>query len=219
MMPPISPRTLPSHPALFVASGLGLTYLMTQSWQRQWLPNAIVALVLGVSGTLMFYDYFIRFPRQTEVYYYYDVDKLDALNYLASLTDGNTVFLSRLWAGHASVTFLRGPYGIKSIDTSSTVVLPPLGQGLIYAFPPEQRERTAAMTALWPDAHVEAVPDPHGQVLLYVVQVADPVVKETGWPASLQPTQITMAQFDDGPTLLGMSTEPHNMAFTLFLAR
>lgn len=217
-------RTLPTHPALFITTGLGLSWLwnlarssmpfikssplMMSPLFMQRAGRAMAVLVVGVSGAWTFYDYFVKFPQRQELYYVYDVDKLDALRYLESLTQANQLYLSQLWAGHASVTFLRGEYGIRSLDTSDTIVLPPPGLGVVYAFPAEQDERAQEMAAALNVASIERTTDPYGKQLLSIVQADAQALGQ--WPNGLAPQQPMMAQFEDGPTLLGLSPNRFN---------
>ena len=78
-------RSLPALPALFVPAGLGLAAivgfvarLFRGERRSVWLGYGAAALILIISATFAFRDYFIRFPSDPEAYYAYDVDKLDA---------------------------------------------------------------------------------------------------------------------------------------------
>jgi len=207
-------RTQPAHPALFTPVGLGLTWLATRRWFTPWFAPSLAGAILVISGAWAFYDYFVDFPQRTEVYYVYDVDKLDALNTLAPYTKDNQVYLSRLWAGHATVTFLRSQYGIKSIDTSDTLVLPPPGESAVYAFPAEQEERAEQIVETLPGTTLRSVPDRHGKTLLYITQTDAAHLR--AWPPALTPQQTHEAHFAQAPTLLGMRTEPNDTSITLF---
>src|SRR5690606_3651069 len=130
------------------------------------------ALILLYSTGQMSYDYFVRFAQSPDVYYMYDADKLDALDYLSQYTGENQVYLSQLWGDmHSTVYLLRHRMGIKSLDTADTLVLPPPGKGAVYAFPSEQMERAEQVAALWPGIAVESIPDPYGNVLLHIVKI------------------------------------------------
>ena len=201
-------RTLPTHPALFVAAGLGLTWIWGHAWllsgtMPQWLGAATACMVLAISGGWTFYDYFVAFPQNKELYYIYDVDKQDALEFLQPMAADHQVYLSQLWAGHASVAFMLGDYGFKSLDTSDTIVLPPPGTGAVYAFPAEQQERAEFMATALNAGAVQTTVDPYGQPLLAIVRVDAPRLDQ--WPANLGPQQSNLASFEEAPTLLGMS--------------
>lgn len=209
-------RTLPTHPALFLTTGLGLTWLVTRNLRFDWAGYALVGVVLFLSGLQTYNDYFVRFPKRTEVYYFYDQDKLDALNYLTSYTERNTVYLSELWAGHASVAFLRGQYGIKSLDISDTLVLPAAGKGAVYAFPGEQMDRAEDLHRLLDGSTLEHISDKYNNTLLHLVQIAQAANHKQNLSANYMPQQTTEAFFDDGPTLVGLSTDSSKDALTLF---
>ncbi|MEZ4557664.1 MAG: phospholipid carrier-dependent glycosyltransferase [Caldilineaceae bacterium] len=199
-------RALPALPALFVPAGLGLTWLAGRRAPVRWLGPAAVAVILVASAASTVRDYFGRFAADAAVYYTYDADKLDALNYLAGLTDENKVYLSQLWGErHATVYYLRGRAGIESFDAADTLVLPPPGLGAVYGFPSEQHERAEQIQALWPDATLTDLTDPYGNHLITVVQV--PAASAAVWPASLTPTATTQASWLDAPTLLGLRDE------------
>ena len=227
--PPNFSRTLPALPALFVAVGLGLTWiadgvsnLLCQD-RLAALPKAIrnrhvaagyglVALILMVSGGLAFYDYFVRFANEPEAYYAYDADKLDAWDQLQDLAETGQVYLSKLWADHATVEFLRPGSSIKPLDTSNTVVLPPPGSDAIYALPPEQDQRAAGLASLWPGASRQQILDRYGQPLLEVVRVDAASLREL--PPALAPQRQVEVAFTDAPDLLGMKED--DGAITLF---
>ena len=195
-------RTLPALPALFVPAGLGLAWLWEQRRPMLWAGP----LVVYSTGQTV-YDYFVRFAQRPEVYYMYDGDKLDALNYLSQFTGENQVYLSQLWGDlHSTVYFLRSNMGIKSLDTSDTVVLPPPGMGAVYAFPAEQAERADQLASLWPGVEPQPVLDPYGKPLLSVVTLD--AATAAGWPPTYTPSMTRTASFEDAPKLVGMRADP-----------
>lgn len=208
-------RALPALPALFVTVGLGLTGIA--GWHRptRWFGLALALGIVAASGAIAAYDYFVVFPARPEVYYAYDADKLDALDYLSTLSDDNSVYLSELWGDeHATVYFLRGRAGVNSYDNADLLVLPREGRGAVYAFPGEQLQRAQATAALWPGAEVELVEDPYGQLLLAVVPI--PAAQLADWPEQLAPEVELDAQFSEAPTLLGMRREDDGRAVWLY---
>jgi len=210
-------RTLPALPAIFVAAGLGLAWLATLpplSIKARGAGAILASSILLISGALAVRDYFVRFPSFPEVYYVYDADKLEALAYLNQQAATHEVYFDRLWADHTPVLALRSSKLVKSLDTAETVVLPPVGQNVLYAFPEEKARQADALTTFWPGEAAEIRLGQLGQNLLRVVtldaaQLAD-------WPPAIQPTNRLEARFDDAPTLLGLRTEPDNPAITLF---
>jgi hypothetical protein len=167
-----------------------------------------------VSGIISFYDYFVKFPRLPEVYFAYEANKLEVLDRLNQQADAYEVYLQPLWANHPPVRFLRSSQLVKALDTADTLVLPPPGYGLIYAYPPEMVREAERVAEFWPSAVVEAPPDPYGGPLYVQVKVeADQL---TTWPPGFQPVEPMEARFVDAPTLLGMQPGPRGGEFTLF---
>lgn len=197
-------RTLPSLPALFVAAGLGLTTVYEYEFGLPVAP-LIAGAILLISGGLATYDYFVRFPRAPGAYYAYDVDKLDAWQYLQTEADGRQIYISQLWGEQATIAFLRRGSTIRSLDTDDTIVLPPAGVGALYAFPPEQEGRAERLAGVWPEVQPQAVLDRYGRPLLLIVRIDAVTLRD--WPAGLQPTHVREAHFAGAPTLLGMRPE------------
>ena len=207
-------RTLPALPALFVPAGLGLTWIASIRRPVSYAGVGVAAAILLYSGVRSTVDYFVVFPAQQEVYYWYDADKLDALNYLATLTEDNEVYLSQLWGSyHATVSMLRRGMGIKSYDMGDTLVLPPAGMGAVYAFPSEQQDRAQQLAALWPDIEPKSIPDKFGNVLLYLVEV--PAGLASQLPERYSTMQSTPAAFVRAPDLIGQYSADPDKQVTL----
>ncbi len=208
-------RTLPALPALFVPVGLGIAWLVNQRQPLTWLGPIAAIVILIYSTVQMSYDYFVRFANSPDVYYMYDGDKLDALEYLSEYTGENQVYLSQLWGDmHSTVYLLRHGLDIKSVDTADTLVLPPPGQGALYAFPNEQLERAEQLAELWPGLTVESIPDPYGKILLYTVHID--AERAATWPPSYQPNTERRATFTDSPALVGMQATNPDKQVSLF---
>ncbi|MBE2236651.1 MAG: hypothetical protein IAE81_02605, partial [Caldilineaceae bacterium] len=194
-------RTLAAAPPVMLGAGLGLTWLTTRvQWQAAW-RYALAGALIAASGAVTFYDYFVRFPSYPEVYYVYDADKVDAVEWMKARGDaGYAIYLSPLWSTHATVTFLRD-YRIRSLDATQALVLPEPGKGAIYAFPSEQRNFADAVAALWGEP-VRTLDDRFGRPLMFYVQVE--AAQAQTWPADFAPDPIASARFDDAPSLIGM---------------
>lgn len=209
-------RTLPALPALFVAVGLGLTWLLavgpalahrlrrtTVTGAR--VSSALVAAILLISSASSLYDYFYRFPQREETYYAYDVDKLDAWAELQPLVADHQVYLSQLWAEHGTLRFLRRRKGIKALNLDNlidTVVLP-ADEGAVYAFPPEDSDQAERLASYWSGRAVRRTAyDRYGRPLLALVILDAAATRD--WPPALQPMQAIAARFQQAPTLLGL---------------
>lgn len=194
-------RTLAAVPPVLLGAGLGLTWIATRTSRNAVARYVAVGLLIFVSGVVTVLDYFVRFPAFPEVYYVYDADKVDAVDWMKTSADaGFAVYLSPLWSSHATVTFLRD-HRIRSLDTTQALVLPEPGKGVIYAFPSEQRDFADDLAAIWQEP-VQTLNDRFGRPLIFYVQVE--AGKAVTWPAGFAPDQTTMARFDDAPTLIGM---------------
>lgn len=225
-------RTLPTLPAVFVAVGLGTSWLLgllhgpvtTVFGTKAGVlisPTLIALLFIG-SGTKAAVDYFVVYPQMPESYYAYDADKLDALAALeARAAAGNTIYLAPLWSEHATFAFLRNTSIIKSLDSGETIVLPPPGQGAVFAFPAEKVDRAERLAREWEGVEASILPDRYGEPLLVLVEV--PADQLTTWPARFEPappdadtTTDLPARFDDAPTLLGLQQRNDNRELRLF---
>lgn len=203
-------RTLPALPALFLAAGLGLNWIVNTAGRRGSVRTgwAIAGAILVVSGILAVRDYFVRFPQAQDAYYAYDVDKLDAWSHVEALTADNTVYLSQLWAEHATLDFLRRGTNVKSLDTSTTVVQAPPSRGTVYAFPAEQAARAERIAALWPgDAALEQTVDRYGRPLLTTVSLPPDAARTN----DVEP----LARFAGAPSLQAMEAGPARGEVTL----
>lgn len=194
-------RTLAAAPPVMLAAGLGLTWLATRLLPGALTRYAAVALLVLASCVVTVLDYFVRFPSFPEVYYVYDADKVDAVDWMKARGDaGYAVYLSPLWSTHATVTFLRD-HRLRSLDATQAIVLPEAGKGALYAFPSEQRSFADDLAAIWQEP-VQTLADRFGRPLMFYIQVE--AAKAATWPVAVAPDQTTIAQFDDAPTLIGM---------------
>ncbi|MBK8046052.1 MAG: hypothetical protein IPK16_02305 [Anaerolineales bacterium] len=194
-------RTLPAVPTVALAAGLGLTWIVTLPRLQPWWGPAIAGAALAASLVVTVYDYFVRFPSFPEVYYVFDADKVDALQWMHEQVDsGATVYLSPLWSTHATVTVLRDN-DIESLDSREAIVLPAPGRSAVYAFPAEQQGDAKRIADLW-DAEVEVINDRYGKPLLATVQLTPEQASQ--WPPAITPDSTMSARFDDAPTLLGV---------------
>ncbi len=150
-------RTIGAIPAVFVFPALGIVALGrwlgerisgNERWRWAVFPFFLVmlSLVLALSAFWTYRDYFIIFPNQPGTYYAYDVDKLEAVDYLKQAMTTSHVYLTPLWTEHATVAFLTRHSPLKSFDTGQTTVLPAdtAGKDALYCFPAIQGDYIAA---------------------------------------------------------------------------
>jgi len=197
-------RTLAAVPPVMLGAGLGLTWLATRQQWPSTVRYALVSIVFVASTASTVVDYFIRYPAFAHVYHAFDADKVDAVEWMKERgEEGYAVYLSPLWATHATVTFLRNHH-IRSLDTTQAIVLPPPGKGALYAFPAEQFDYAEDVAELW-DESVRTLAGRNNQALLHYVQI-DAEAAQT-WPERLAPNHTPQARFDDAPSLIGMRIE------------
>lgn len=205
-------RTLAAAPPVMLGAGLGLTWIASRA---QWSPRmryGAVSLLIAVSAAVTMVDYFVRYPSHPHIYQAFDADKVDAVEWMNARGDeGYAVYLSPLWATHATVTFLRNPH-IRSLDATQAIVLPPPGKGAIYAFPAEQFDYAGYTADLWGQS-ISTLIGRNDQPLLYYVQID--AAKAQNWPELLVPTPITEVRFDEAPTLIGMRLGENTDSFYL----
>ena len=171
-------RTLPSLPAVFVAAGLGLTWIVTYRWPVRWLGPAMAGSILIFSLGSTIQDYFVRFAQRAEVYYLYDADKLDALDHLAQFTDDNTVYISQLWGEkHATVYLLRGRSASNRSTSATRSCCRRRALAPSMVFRPSNTSRAQRLADLWPEAGIETVMDHFDHPLITVVQCRQPRLK------------------------------------------
>ncbi|MEO8084719.1 MAG: hypothetical protein ABI780_12925 [Ardenticatenales bacterium] len=80
-----------------------------------WVP---LALVIG-GAVFTARDYFGAFVRDPQVYYSYDVEKLDALAALRARAVDASVYLAPLWATHATIEYLND-YAVGAAERSAS---------------------------------------------------------------------------------------------------
>ena len=171
-------RTLATLPALFITIGLGLGAVATWRKTQPIWGGTIIAVILLVNGGMTVRDYFFVFPQRASEYYtLYDTHLRDAVDALVLYAGDHQIYLSQLWAEHPTIRFYRITSNIKSIDTSDTIVLPPLGLGAVYGFPIEQQDRAREIATLWNNVSDEVVLDRFGNPLLSVVRVSANSIK------------------------------------------
>jgi hypothetical protein len=189
----------------------------------------ISGLIFGTLWTVR--DYFVVFPSQPDTYYYFDVDKLDAVAHLEEATREGHVYLPPLWAEQATIAFLTRNLPLQSFESSDAVVIPSQGGGdAIYAFPAEQEDYIARLAeAFGPVGERYEVMDRLGEPLLLVYRVPEADLPEPDQPLeslgrcgdALRPHQSAEAQFESDIQLLGYSLlseakAGHPVTFKLF---
>ncbi len=230
-------RTVGAIPAIFVFPALGMVALGrwlgygrsgNEGWKQAIFPFSVVTtsvvklvvlgLVLAVSAFWTYRDYFIVFPNEPGTYYAYDVDKIEAVDYLKQAVTHSHVYLTPLWAEHATVAFLARDLPLKSFDSGQTIVVPSdaTGQDALYCFPAIQRDYVAAFQErLESVVRREEVPNRYGNPLMVVFRLAlenlpdasRPLesLKKSGFP--LLPEHVTDLNFGEEVKLSGYSLD------------
>ncbi len=168
-------RTIGVLPALVVLPALGLVAL--SQWLGARFRGLAVILVLGILGWTAYgtyADYFVRFPAAPGAYDVYDVDKIEAARYLRDWAGNSRVFLSPLWAEHATVSFLTRDSHLNSFDTGETLVIPSqdAGKDALYVFSWEQQSYIDAFAErMAPLVRRTDVKNSHGGPLMVVFRI------------------------------------------------
>ncbi|MCA1553081.1 MAG: hypothetical protein LC737_01750, partial [Chloroflexi bacterium] len=174
------------------------------------LRAASYVSIVSISALFTYNDYFNQFPRQSETYTAYDVDKIDAAQQLLALAPSSHVYLPPLWSQHATFALLTHSAGFKSFDNGEVTVLPAHdGQhGMVYAFPasadPDYITEFARVYGAL--AQKQITQDALGQPLLVTYRIAADALPDAQHLSSalvFAPQRMLDANFGDQIRLIG----------------
>lgn len=142
-------RTLPALPAIMLlpASGAITVWNYLQSPRARRIAMIALAGMIALSGALSFRDYFIVFAERPDLYYAYDVDKVEIADWINRTAARDQVYLAPLLYQQGTIAFLTRNSILKSFDSRDTIVVPAASSGrdAYYAFPPEQERRVETL--------------------------------------------------------------------------
>ncbi len=212
-------RAIGAIPTVFVFPALGVAALKRWAGARGRIAvSAIMALGLAFSAFWTYRDYFIVFANEPDSFYAYDGDKIDAVAYLKQAMNESHVYLSPLWAEHATVDFLTRGSPLKSFDTGQTLVVPSDAEGkdALYVFHVTQSSYiTAFEQALAGVARREVVKNRYGAYLFTVFRIEAEDLPSAEHPLQslvekdfpLTPEHMTALDFNHEVRLLGYTLE------------
>jgi hypothetical protein len=170
-----------------------------------------IPAALGVALVWTGWHYFVAFPRLDHVYYSYDAEKLDALAELRRRAAGADVYLSPLWAEHATIAYLNADDMIGRLDASSTLVIRHADRPAVVSFPAEEVDKArSARDFLGRSGTLEEVPDAKGNPLLEVITVSPGAWGDLRSPtdAPLEPRTWVGATYAGAIRLVGYKAQP-----------
>jgi 4-amino-4-deoxy-L-arabinose transferase-like glycosyltransferase len=199
--------------------------------------RALVLLIFGgivaISALLTFRDYFITFANDPALYLAFDVEKIDAANWINANARANHIYLAPLWYQQGTLSLLTRNAPLKSFESRDTVVLPSRAENkdALYAFPNEQERKANKLAErLGSLAAREAVIGSTGAQILIVYRVrandlpaqSDPLAALSRGGDFIQPQKIARAVWGDQLELFGYTLSPEgpggrNLTVTLFL--
>ncbi len=106
--------------ALLVALGLrAIARRVPPAAARDRARAGAIAAVIALSAAFTAHDYFRTFARDPQVYYSYDVEKLDALAALRARAAEASVYLAPVWATHATIDYLNRAAVEAAVDEAT----------------------------------------------------------------------------------------------------
>lgn len=214
--PPNYSRAIAALPVIILLPAVGLRWLLSQLPGRRRTKVLVATAVIAWAGLWTAWQHFHVFARLPQVYYSYDVDKLDAYRALVKLSGDFDVFLAPVWAEHATVAVLNTGGPVRTLDSRDTVVFPANGRGegrsVLLAMPAKEAEREGweDSVASWLcDSVTRAeIDDAHGRPLLVTFQISrslwGPQLRPGCPAAPLGPLVPTDARFGQGLDLLAV---------------
>lgn len=228
-------RMLPALPPIMILPAWGAYKMwirLTGSLTRR-LGAAAFGLLMLISTGWVYRDYFVTFANLPELYYTFDVDKVEIANWVNANEKAKKIFLAPLWYQQGTISLLTRNARLKTFDSRDTIVLPSraANQDALYGFPPEQEQRVITMASRLgtlgakenfvsaqnaPPMHVYRVPAQN------LPDPQNPLAILSRGAAFVQPKNIERTVWSDEIALLGFTLSPEgpggrNLTATLFL--
>jgi hypothetical protein len=204
-------RAVAALPAIAIVPALGATWLGSALGRRgprpEVVPVALGALALASATAWTAWHYAVAFPRLPQVYRSFDGDKIDALAALQREMDDRSVYLTPLWARHATIAFLARGSPLAELDPADTLVLRDR-RPITLAIPSEQAGTAEGAASLLRGAgSMRWVQDRQGRALLTLIDVEPAAWGDLVAPkdAPLEPAVWSGAVFGSALRLVGLS--------------
>lgn len=175
-----------------------------------------IALVVLLSATSTYRDYFAGFANYPGLYYWFDQDKIEIADWINTNAQSAPVYLAPLLYQQGTIAFLTRNTLFKSFDSRDTLILPPQdhGDAIYYAFPTEQEMRIETLARRLPGGERADLYGPNAAPILLVYRIAQDKVPRSG--AALDAVSLSTlrepavskdAVWQDGIHLSGMRVE------------
>lgn len=228
-------RMLPAFPAIITLPALGAhaIWLRLNGVVVRQAGAAALVVSMAVSTAWVYRDYFVTFANLPELYYTFDVDKVEVADWINANEKTSRLFLAPLWYQQGTISLLTHNARLKTFDSRDTIVLPSGadGQDALYGFPPEQEQRVLTMAArLGSLGARENIGGTKNLPPMHVYRVAAQNLPDRQNPLSLllrggafvQPQKNERTEWSGRMALVGSTVSPEgpggrNLTVTLFL--
>jgi hypothetical protein len=227
-------RMLPALPPLMIIPAWGANQVWSRlagSFARR-AGIAAFALTVAISTGWAYRDYFIVFANLPELYYTFDVDKVQISDWINQYEKTTKIYLAPLWYQQGTISLLTHNARLKSFDSRDTIVLPSRAdrQDAVFGFPPEQGQRWETMAtrlgSLGAKENLAGAKDAPPMLLYRVLaqnlpDPQNPLAPLARGGAFVQPQQTTRATWGDQMEIIGETLSPEgpggrNLTATLF---
>jgi hypothetical protein len=231
---PNNARVLVGFPVVMILPAWGASAI----WERLRAPTAqraaavALGIVIVVSATLVYRDYFIVLANDPGTYYAFDTDKVETAHWINQNAPRTHLYLAPLTAQNGTISLLTRDARLKSFESRDTIVLPSSldGKDALFAFPWEQEKKIQTMAErLGALGSREELDGSNGGKLLLIYRVLAQNLPDAQHPldalarggAFIQPQHIEHAVWDNKFELLGYSVDAadsakRNLEVTLF---
>jgi len=227
-------RMLPALPPIMILPAWGAYEVwvrLTGSLARR-VGAAALGLLMLISTGWVYRDYFVTFANLPELYYTFDVDKVEISNWINANEKSKKLFLAPLWYQQGTISLLTHNARLKTFDSRDTIVLPGRAnnQDALYGFPPEQSQRVETMASrLGSLGAQEGFGGTKDAPPMYLYRVPaqnlpdpqNPLAVLSRGGAFIQPQKTELAVWSDQMALVGSTISPEgpggrNLTATLF---